>query len=218
MTFKEEERPWGRFERFTLNEPSTVKLVYVHGDKRLSLQYHNNRSEVWKVIKGPVKVQIGNDTVITRKISMRPGGLSTAVAVTATLMIVPLLAVVGPAQAATCNSPVRYASTSDTIYVTVGTVDTLTEIKAACPGAPLALVDPANKIWELNADLVLQTGATLTLNGAGDVKVLRLQSLPSGLQKDVTALTAQYGQIDMTGVQVTSWNGTGPDTDTAVPS
>lgn len=62
MTFKEEERPWGRFERFTLNEPSTVKLVYVHGDKRLSLQYHNNRSEVWKVIKGPVKVQIGNDT------------------------------------------------------------------------------------------------------------------------------------------------------------
>lgn len=57
-----EKRPWGRFERFTLNERCTVKLVYLDGDKRLSLQYHNNRSEFWKVIKGPVKVQLGNDT------------------------------------------------------------------------------------------------------------------------------------------------------------
>lgn len=58
----EEKRPWGRFERFTLNERCTVKLVYVDGDKRLSLQYHNNRSEFWKVIKGPVKVQLGSET------------------------------------------------------------------------------------------------------------------------------------------------------------
>ena len=57
-----ENRPWGRFERFTLNELSTVKLVYLDGGKRLSLQYHNNRSEFWKIIKGPVKVQINNDT------------------------------------------------------------------------------------------------------------------------------------------------------------
>ncbi|AIF82362.1 mannose-6-phosphate isomerase, type 2 [Candidatus Nitrososphaera evergladensis SR1] len=56
-----ETRPWGHFERFTLNEPCTVKLVYVDGDKRLSLQYHNNRSEFWKVVKGPVKVQIGEE-------------------------------------------------------------------------------------------------------------------------------------------------------------
>jgi mannose-6-phosphate isomerase-like protein (cupin superfamily) len=57
-----EKRPWGRFERFTLKEKSTVKLVYLDGDKRLSLQYHNNRSEFWKVIRGPVRVQLGNDT------------------------------------------------------------------------------------------------------------------------------------------------------------
>jgi mannose-6-phosphate isomerase-like protein (cupin superfamily) len=62
VTITEEKRPWGRFERFTLNEQSTVKLVYLCGDKRLSLQYHDNRSEFWKVIKGPVKVQVGNDT------------------------------------------------------------------------------------------------------------------------------------------------------------
>lgn len=56
-----EERPWGHFERFTLNEPTTVKLVYLDGNKRLSLQYHNNRSEFWKVVKGPVMVQIGEE-------------------------------------------------------------------------------------------------------------------------------------------------------------
>ncbi|WP_415282430.1 cupin domain-containing protein [Candidatus Nitrososphaera sp. FF02] len=44
-----------------MNERCTVKLVYVDGDKRLSLQYHNNRSEVWKVVKGPVRVQVGEE-------------------------------------------------------------------------------------------------------------------------------------------------------------
>lgn len=54
-------RPWGHFERFTLNEPCTVKLIYLDGDKRLSLQYHNHRSEFWKVVKGRVRVQLGNE-------------------------------------------------------------------------------------------------------------------------------------------------------------
>lgn len=58
----EEKRPWGRFERFTLNEQCTVKLIYLDGDKRLSLQYHNNRSEFWKVVKGPIRVQLGSET------------------------------------------------------------------------------------------------------------------------------------------------------------
>ena len=56
-----EERPWGRFERFTLNEPCTVKLIYISGNKRLSLQYHNNRKELWKIVKGPVSIQIGDE-------------------------------------------------------------------------------------------------------------------------------------------------------------
>ncbi len=54
-----ETRPWGHFERFTLNEKCTVKLIYVDKDKRLSLQYHNNRTEFWKIVNGPVKIQIG---------------------------------------------------------------------------------------------------------------------------------------------------------------
>jgi poly(beta-D-mannuronate) C5 epimerase len=119
------------------------------------------------------------------------------------------------ADAATCALPVRYSATSDTTYLTApGPVDTLTEIKAAFPAAPL--VQPSPGVWELNSDLVVQGGARLNLSG--DVKELRLQSLPSGLTKDVSALIAQYGTIDITGVKVTSWNGTGPDTDLTVPS
>lgn len=57
-----EKRPWGKFERFTLNEPCTVKLVYIDGHKRLSLQYHKDRIEFWKVVQGPVLVQVGKDT------------------------------------------------------------------------------------------------------------------------------------------------------------
>lgn len=59
-----ESRPWGKFERYTLNEPCTVKLVYVAEGKRLSLQYHNKRTEFWKVVKGPVMVRIKDEEKI----------------------------------------------------------------------------------------------------------------------------------------------------------
>jgi mannose-6-phosphate isomerase len=60
---KIEERPWGRFEQFVHNEPCSVKLLYVKASSRLSLQYHNRRKEFWKVIRGPVDVQIGDDVI-----------------------------------------------------------------------------------------------------------------------------------------------------------
>src|SRR5258706_508284 len=42
-----DQRPWGSFERFTLNESSTVKLIYVQPGERLSLQRHESRDELW---------------------------------------------------------------------------------------------------------------------------------------------------------------------------
>ncbi|MDR8410442.1 phosphomannose isomerase type II C-terminal cupin domain [Nonomuraea sp. 3-1Str] len=42
-----DERPWGGFERFTLNEPSTVKIIEVLPGERLSLQRHEHRDELW---------------------------------------------------------------------------------------------------------------------------------------------------------------------------
>ena len=53
-----EERPWGSFENFTLNEASTVKILRVTAGKRFSLQKHSHRSEYWKVIEGDGIAQV----------------------------------------------------------------------------------------------------------------------------------------------------------------
>ncbi len=58
-----EERPWGKYERFTHNEICTVKLIYIEPHETLSLQYHNSRAEFWKVLDGPAKVTIGEKPV-----------------------------------------------------------------------------------------------------------------------------------------------------------
>ena len=85
-----EKRPWGHFERYTLNEPCTVKLVYVEPGKRLSLQYHHMRDEFWKVVKGPAEVRIedkitvlqeGESVMIPRKTVHRLGGLDKQVVI-----------------------------------------------------------------------------------------------------------------------------------------
>ncbi len=46
------DRPWGYFERFTINQKSTVKIIRINPDAMLSLQYHKNRSEYWRVLDG----------------------------------------------------------------------------------------------------------------------------------------------------------------------
>jgi mannose-6-phosphate isomerase len=64
MNVYSESRPWGRFEKFSENNPCTVKLIYVNANSRLSLQYHNKRSEFWKMIKGTAMVELDGRTVI----------------------------------------------------------------------------------------------------------------------------------------------------------
>jgi mannose-1-phosphate guanylyltransferase/mannose-6-phosphate isomerase len=53
-----ENRPWGSFENFTLNESTTVKILRVAAGKRFSLQKHSQRSEYWKVIEGDGTAQV----------------------------------------------------------------------------------------------------------------------------------------------------------------
>jgi mannuronan 5-epimerase len=130
-----------------------------------------------------------------------------------------------PAEAAACTSPVKYASTSNTIYLLTAQPWTPSAIKAACPAAPLQEVDPAHQIWELRADLVLNNGATLQLHGStaatpGDVDELRLRSLASNTATEVSAITAHWGTIDVDDVHVTSWDdaANAPDTNPNVPA
>lgn len=54
-----EKRPWGSFEQFCKNELCTVKILSVKPNEELSLQYHHNRDEFWKMIKGEATIVIG---------------------------------------------------------------------------------------------------------------------------------------------------------------
>jgi mannose-6-phosphate isomerase-like protein (cupin superfamily) len=66
MQRKSVKKPWGGFEEFTENEPSTVKILTILPGQEISLQSHKNRSEFWKVIKGAPTIIIG-DKEITAK-------------------------------------------------------------------------------------------------------------------------------------------------------
>lgn len=57
-----EERPWGSFEQFTAHETSTVKILRISANSRLSLQTHAHRSEYWQVIEGSGIVQLDQES------------------------------------------------------------------------------------------------------------------------------------------------------------
>lgn len=61
------EKPWGHFERFTHNQNSTVKLLYIKKGESLSLQYHKHREEFWKIIKGNPLVEVGDEKTLAHE-------------------------------------------------------------------------------------------------------------------------------------------------------
>ncbi|NNM83738.1 phosphomannose isomerase type II C-terminal cupin domain [Candidatus Parcubacteria bacterium] len=58
--YEKEERPWGNFERFTLNEKTTVKIITINPREAFSLQTHKHRDEFWRVLTGSGIVRIDN--------------------------------------------------------------------------------------------------------------------------------------------------------------
>ncbi|MGJ8629129.1 MAG: phosphomannose isomerase type II C-terminal cupin domain [Sulfitobacter sp.] len=56
-------RPWGRWKVVEANASFTLKSIEVDSGQRLSLQYHNHRSEHWIVVAGSGVVTIGGDTI-----------------------------------------------------------------------------------------------------------------------------------------------------------
>lgn len=63
-----EDRPWGSFECFTKNETTTVKLLRVKPNTRLSLQRHQYRAEYWRVLEGTGIAEVG-----TQQHQIKPG-------------------------------------------------------------------------------------------------------------------------------------------------
>jgi mannose-6-phosphate isomerase-like protein (cupin superfamily) len=57
------EKPWGKFEQFTKQEPVTVKIITVNPNESLSLQYHFKREEFWKILSGTGEITIGDSVM-----------------------------------------------------------------------------------------------------------------------------------------------------------
>lgn len=113
-------------------------------------------------------------------------------------------------QAADCTlSNIRFASSSNTIYISGPVTCTLSQLKALKSSVPLDLVDADSKIWLLKANLKLEGGATLNLLGSslgGDVNYLRLKSNNSSSSNSIVWIRADWGKIDIRKTKITSWD------------
>jgi len=67
MKKKVMKKPWGKFEQFTLNEKTTVKVHTVKPGKRLSLQRHKHRTEMWRFLDNPARVTLGKKMFRVKK-------------------------------------------------------------------------------------------------------------------------------------------------------
>jgi mannose-6-phosphate isomerase len=64
---KRVERPWGSFKQYANNEDVTVSLMTVKSGKRLSLQSHSGRAELWIALDEGATVQV-NDRIFHPKV------------------------------------------------------------------------------------------------------------------------------------------------------
>lgn len=95
---KDEKRPWGGF--FVIDDTSLItfinhffpgidvkkggedqalspKILLVQPEKRLSWQYHHRRSEVWRIVDGPVGIILSDDDEQTPIQPFAPGDVIT---------------------------------------------------------------------------------------------------------------------------------------------
>ena len=107
------------------------------------------------------------------------------------------------------SSNIRWSASSNRVYIFGDVTCTLTDIKSlGSKYIPLELVDSANKIWLLKANIILQNGATLKIHSEkfeGDTNGLRLKSNNANLN-DYISISADWGNIDIFGVKITSWD------------
>ena len=61
MSNSTEERPWGSYEVLQDHATCKVKRICVKPGKRLSYQYHHNRSETWVFVSGNGNVVLNDE-------------------------------------------------------------------------------------------------------------------------------------------------------------
>ncbi|MEM4326975.1 MAG: phosphomannose isomerase type II C-terminal cupin domain [Candidatus Diapherotrites archaeon] len=80
-------KPWGKFEQYTLNEKTTVKIITVNKNQKLSLQKHEKRKELWVALdEGLIaeingkkkKLKTGQMVIVPKKAKHRISATKTA--------------------------------------------------------------------------------------------------------------------------------------------
>ncbi len=128
-------------------------------------------------------------------------------------LVLALTLTAADARAECLDEHVRWASSSDRVYVEHGGICTLSQIDAfVSTQAEFDLVDAALQIWYIGVNLHIEDGSSLIMHGSavgGDVNELRLQSDPG----DHIEIRGQYGSVDVNSVKITSWDSAsaGPD-------
>jgi len=59
-------KPWGSYEVLLSDEKYKVKRLTIKPKQKLSYQYHDNRSEVWTVVKGKATIILDDEKVFRK--------------------------------------------------------------------------------------------------------------------------------------------------------
>lgn len=127
------------------------------------------------------------------------------------------LAMSSPALACV-KTDTRFAASSNTLYIEKPVECRLTQLAAFLKTTVLELINPAQRIWLLKANVRITGGGSLLLHGSaagGDVDELRLLSTNSPAQH--IRINPRWGILDIRATQILSWDPAvgGPDTNTA---
>ena len=57
------EKPWGKVTTYSLNQPSSVRIITIEPGQETSEHYHQLRDEMWVVLDEGLRIQIGNRVV-----------------------------------------------------------------------------------------------------------------------------------------------------------
>ncbi len=57
------DKPWGKFEQYTHNLTSTVKIITVAPGGILSRQFHYQRDELWVLLDAGARVELGDEVL-----------------------------------------------------------------------------------------------------------------------------------------------------------
>ena len=60
------DKPWGKVATYSLNQPSSVRVITVEPTEETSVHYHRMRDETWVVLDEGLTVEIGNRVVEAR--------------------------------------------------------------------------------------------------------------------------------------------------------